>query len=217
LKRLRLDLALKVPFKAAMRAFPFLVLVGLAIAAGFVALAQGSRPPAPAPDRLLTRSSTPPEISRDLDRLPAQVRAMRTAIIEAARSGDLERMRSAIERNEMPPVFARGQRAPTVSEDLLRIVRERSGDGLGRQVMAEIITLFALGYARINIGDRQEMFVWPYLAALDPRLLDAEQEVELYRFARPDQLKEWREKGRYLGPRLGIGPDGTWHYFVTGE
>jgi hypothetical protein len=126
-------------------------------------------------------------------------------------------MRSAIERNEMPPVFARGQKAPTVSDDLLRILRERSADGAGRQQLAEIISMLALGYARINAGNAQEMFVWPYLAALDPKALTPEQEVDAYRLVRPQDLKDWRDRGRWLGPRLGIGPDGTWHYYVTGE
>jgi hypothetical protein len=194
-------------------------IVCLAVAAGVaaVAIAQQPRAPAPPPDRLLARSATPPEVSRDLERLSPPVRAMRTALLEAARSGDIERMRSAIERNEMPPVFARGQKAPTVSEDLLKILRERSGDGLGREAMAQAITMLALGYARINAGSAQEMYVWPYLAALDPAKLDPEQEVDAYRIVRPADLAGWRAKGRWLGPRLGIGPDGTWHYWVTGE
>jgi hypothetical protein len=193
------------------------VAIALALAAAAVAVAQQQRPAAPPPDRLLARSATPPDISRDLERLPQQVRAMRALILDQARTGELERMRSAIERNEMPPVFARGQKAPTVSDDLLRILRERSADGAGRQQLAEIISMLALGYARINAGNAQEMFVWPYLAALDPKALTAEQEVDAYRLVRPQDLKDWREKGRWLGPRLGIGPDGTWHYLVAGE
>jgi hypothetical protein len=163
----------------------------------------------------------PPEVSRDLDALPPQVRRMRGMILDAARSGDSEALRKPIEWNEVPPSFGKGVQAggrgPAMAAELIRLFRERSGDGDGRETMGQLLNLLAVGYARVAPGSRQEMFVWPYFAALDPRLLSPEQEVDAYRVLHAAAVREWREKGRYPGWRLGIGPDGTWHYFSGAE
>jgi hypothetical protein len=162
-----------------------------------------------------------PEISRDLDALPEQVRRMRALILDAVRSGDSEALRRPIEWNEVPPSFGkgapRGARSPAMASELIRLFRERSGDGAGRETMGQILNLLAVGYARTNPGTRQEMFLWPYFAALDPRLLSPEQEVDAFRVLHAEALREWREKGRYPGWRLGIGPDGTWHFFTGAD
>jgi hypothetical protein len=163
----------------------------------------------------------PPEVSRDLDALPAEVRRMRGLILEAVRGGDAEALRKPIEWNEVPPSFGKGAQAPgrgpAMATELIRVFRERSGDGKGRETMGQILNLLAVGYARVGVGTRREMFVWPYFAALDPRLLTPEQEVDAYRILNAAAVSEWREKGRYPGWRLGIGPDGTWHYFLGAE
>jgi hypothetical protein len=162
-----------------------------------------------------------PEVSRDVEALPEQVRRMRALILDAVRSGDAENLRRPIEWNEVPPSFgkgvARGARGPAMASELLRVFRERSGDGQGRETMGQIVNIIAVGYARTGIGTRQEIFVWPYFAALDPRLLTPEQEVDAHRVLHADAVREWREKGRYPGWRLGIGLDGTWHYFTGAE
>jgi hypothetical protein len=163
----------------------------------------------------------PPEISRDVEALPAEVRRMRGLILEAVRTGDSEALRKPIEWNEVPPSFGRGVqtrgRGPAMATELIRLFRERSGDGQGRETMGQILNLLAVGYARTNPGGRQEMYVWPYFAALDPRLLTPEQEVDAHRVLHAAAVREWREKGRYPGWRLGIGPDGTWHFFQGAE
>jgi hypothetical protein len=163
----------------------------------------------------------PPEISRDLDGLPQNVRRMRGLILEAVRSGDSAALRKPIEWNEVPPSFGKGApkgaKGPSMADELLKFFRERSGDGFGRETMGQLVNVLAVGHARINAGQPQEMFVWPYFAVLDPRLLTAEQEVDVYRVMGAAQLAEWREKGRFPYWRIGIGPDGTWHYFLGGE
>jgi hypothetical protein len=163
----------------------------------------------------------PPDVSRDLDALPPQVRRMRGMILDAVRTGDSGALRKPIEWNEVPPSFGKGVQAggrgPAMAGELIKLFRERSGDGEGRETMGQLLNVLAVGYARVNAGSRQEMFIWPYFAALDPRLLSAEQEVDAYRVLHASAVREWREKGRYPGWRLGIGPDGTWHYFSGAE
>jgi hypothetical protein len=164
-----------------------------------------------------TQPPKPPEISRDVEALPAEVRRMRALILDAARSGDAEALRRPIERNEVPPSFGReaqpSARGPATADDLIRLFRQRSGDGEGRETMGQIVNLLAVGYARIAAGPGRELFLWPYIAALDPRLLTPEQEVDAYRILHAGAVREWREKGRYPGWRLGVGQDGTWHFF----
>jgi hypothetical protein len=146
---------------------------------------------------------------------------MRGMILEALRGGDSEALRKPIEWNEVPPTFGKSgqprERGPAMATELIRLFRERSGDGAGRETMGQVVNLLAVGFARTNPGTRQEMFLWPYFAALDPRLLTPEQEVDAYRVLHAAAVREWREKGRYPGWRLGIGPDGTWHFFTGAE
>jgi hypothetical protein len=164
----------------------------------------------------------PPEISRDLETLPPPVRRMRSLLLEALRSGDMQSLKQPIETNEMPPSFTRNSarttaKAPTMANELIKLFAERSGDGQGRETMGQLTNAFAVGHARINAGTVQEMFVWPYFAVLDPRLLTPQQEVDVYRLHSAYALREWREKGRYPGWRIGIAPDGTWHYLHGAE
>jgi len=163
----------------------------------------------------------PPEISRDVESLPPNVRRMRGLILEAMRSGDSAQLRKPLEWNEVPPSFGRsaprGLGGPAMADALIDVFRRRSGDGQGRETMGQIVNMLAVGHARVQVGAPQEMFVWPYFAVLDPRLLTPEQEVDVHRVMGAAQLAEWREKGRYPFWRLGIGPDGTWHYFLSAE
>jgi hypothetical protein len=171
-----------------------------------------------------SRSSPPkpPEISRDVDALPANVRRMRSLILDAARSGDLQQLQKPIETNEVPPSFGKTGRdaktssqpsRPAMAAALIQQFAQMSGDSKGRETMGQIINILAVGQARINAGQPNEMFVWPYFAVLDPRLLTPQQEVDALRTMSAYSLQDWREKGRYPGWRIGIGPDGTWQYF----
>jgi hypothetical protein len=173
-------------------------------------------------------ASKTPVIIRDLNELPQQVRRMRLLIVEALRTGDTRALRTPIETNELPPSFentpigpgARPNSAsspprrtgPAMAEELIQIFRRRSGDGEGRETMGQLLNVFAVGAARVATGTAQETYLWPYLAALDPRILNPEQKVEAYRLLGHAAFAEWQEKGRYPGWRLSIGPDGTWHY-----
>jgi len=162
-----------------------------------------------------------PVVSRDVEGLPPAVRRMRAMILDAVRTGDSAALRKPIEWNEVPPSFGRDApregRGPAMADALIAGFRKRSGDGEGRETMGQIVNILAVGHARILAGTRQEMFVWPYFAVLDPRLLTPEQQVDVHRVMGAALLADWREKGRYPFWRLGIGPDGTWHYFLGAE
>lgn len=137
---------------------------------------------------------------------------MRERILDAARAGDLDKLRIPLERNETPPVLLRGGKG-----DLIELLRNKSFDKEGREAMARLVNALEAPYARINAGKPQEMFVWPAFAEMMWDSLKPEEWVALYRVVPAGVIKESLEKRKYLGDRIGIGPDGTWHYFLTGE
>lgn len=148
----------------------------------------------------------------DLSKLPEGVRKMREAILEAAESGDIEAMRPVLESNELMPNFSFGG-----SDDPIAYWKENSGDGQGREVLAAMVEILNMPYTVQGAGTDAEMYVWPYLYASDMSKLTPQEEVDLYRLMKPAEVKTMRELGAYIWYRLGIGPDGTWHYFVAGD
>lgn len=151
-------------------------------------------------------------ISADTGALPVQVQAMHEAILQAARSGDIDMLVPVLEMNELKPTVSFG-----ASEDPVTYWRRTSGDGEGRQVMAILAEILEMPYAHVNVGTDTEMYVWPYLAELSLEKLAPAQQVDLYRLVSPEDVKAMKEFGAYIHYRLGIGPDGTWHYFVAGD
>ncbi|MGL5733720.1 MAG: hypothetical protein ACRCYS_02545 [Beijerinckiaceae bacterium] len=172
-------------------------------------LAQPARtaPPAPA-------VATPggPKAQHDPSTLPHLVAAMRERILDAARTGDPEKLRIALERNETPPVLVRGGKG-----DLITLLKSKSSDAEGREVLARLVNLLEGPFARIEAGRRQEMYVWPAYAEMMWETLKPEDWVQLYRAVPAATVRESLERRKYLGDRLGLGPDGTWHYFLNGE
>lgn len=153
-----------------------------------------------------------PVIERDAAALPPRVAAMREAIMEAARSGDPEKLRLVLQRNEVPPILAKGH-----TGDPIAGLKARSGDGEGRETLAILLDILDAPYVHIDAGMPQDMYLWPWFAAYPPSRLDAEQLVEVYRVTPAREFKDSLARDKYLFYRLGIGPDGTWHYFFAGE
>ena len=137
---------------------------------------------------------------------------MRDAMLEAAYSGDLEQLRTVLESNELKPVFSYGK-----DTDPIAFWKRISGDGEGREVLAALTEVLEAGFVRLEPGTPRELYVWPYFHVLDPKALTPEQQVELLRMVSPKELEAMRQEGSYLHYRVGIGPDGTWHYFVRGD
>ena len=153
-----------------------------------------------------------PEVHADPALLPEPVAAMRDAILDAARSGDIERMRPVIELNELTPLFAHGR-----VEDPIRHWRDGSADGTGRDVLDVLIRILEAGYVRIDADTPGELYVWPAFAELPLDRLTAAQTAALHRLLTPGEAAAMAQAGRYIHYRLAIAPDGTWHYFLAGE
>lgn len=157
-------------------------------------------------------TQAPPVVLYDLSVLPQAVARMRARIIEAAATGDIEQMRAVLAMNEMPPILGFGAGA-----DPIEGWRMESGDPAGREILAIMIEILEAGFVRLNAGTAQEMYVWPYFHAVPFEALTPAQEVELYKIITPYDRRSMEAFGAYTFYRLGLGPDGTWHYFVAGD
>jgi len=156
--------------------------------------------------------SSPPQVLTDLSALPESVKIMRDRILEAARSGDIEALHPVLEMNELKPTVSFGG-----ASDPVAYWKQTSGDGHGREIMAIMSEILEMPFTRTDAGTSNEMYVWPYLAVLPPGKLTPAQQVDLYRLMSPEEAKTMKEAGDYIHYRLGIGRDGTWHYFVAGD
>lgn len=151
-------------------------------------------------------------IETDISKLPERVRAMYRSILETARAGDVEEMLPVLESNELMPEVSFGG-----ADDPIKYWKESSGDKHGREILAVLVEILSMPYVHVSKGTDNEMFVWPYLAQAELEKLTPAQEVDLYRLVKPTEAKAMREFGGYIWYRLGIGPDGTWHFFVAGD
>jgi hypothetical protein len=164
-------------------------------------------PPAPAIERISEPSS-------DLTALPARVAAMRDKILEAVAAGDIEALRPAIEWNEMPPIFSRGTK-PAGFARAIDVLKRRSFDGEGREILAILGAVFAQPYVRTTRGPA-ETYVWPAFAVRQAPDPSPEERLAMYRCVRFENIALHNDIGLPLIERAGIGADGTWHYFWSG-
>ncbi len=179
-----------------------------------VALAQKSETPAEKTETPAASAPAPkPDVFYDPGLLPEPVRAMRDKILEAALSGDLDKLKVVIQTNEMPPAFSFGED----KGDPIAAMKEQSNDGEGREVMAILAEVLEAGYVHVDKGTPQEMYLWPYFAQYPINDLTPSQTIELFKIVTSYEYNEMKEFGAYNFYRVGIGPDGTWHFFVAGD
>ncbi len=158
----------------------------------------------------LTPSSAAPEIITDLSRLPAPVARTRDRILAAARSGDLQQL--AALTNEMMPIFSF-----TDEKDPIAFWKANYPDSDGIEVLSILTMILEAGFVRVDQSTPQDMYVWPYFVRMSLKSLTPQQKVELFRIVTGADYKDMMAFGVYAFYRLGIGPDGTWHFFVTGD
>lgn len=156
--------------------------------------------------------TTPIEVHKGLDGLPPPVVKMRQTLLDAAYSGDLERLKAAVQASTTPPLFS-------VNEigDPIAYLKGQSGDGQGLEIMAILTDILESSWVRLNPGTPQEMYVWPAFAALPLDKLAPGQTVELYKIVTSSDLEEMKSVGHYTFYTVGIGPDGAWHWFKPAD
>ena len=154
-----------------------------------------------------------PTIMRDLNKLPFPVRRMRELILEAAKSGDIEKLRPLIGYGADVTMLSLGG----IEEDPLDFLKSLSGDNQGHEILAILTEVLEAGYVRMDEGSEEELFVWPYFFAWPLDKLDAAQKVELYRLVTYGDYEDMESFGAYIFYRLGITPRGRWRFFVAGD
>lgn len=180
----------------------------------------------PDPDPLIKKPETqqppanaeadepPPEVIYDITKAPEPVRRLREQMIEAAASGEIERLRAL-----MNPGPNQTQILMETSEDTdpVAALKQLSGDDEGVEILAILIDILSTGFVRVDVGTPNETYVWPYFAEKPPAMLTPPEKVELLRIVTAGDFAEMEELGNYNFFRLGITPDGKWKFFTAGD
>ncbi len=153
-----------------------------------------------------------PEIITDLNRLPAPVARMRERILAAARSGDLDKVAEVMKSNTDLTVFSLAD-----EKDPVAFWKSTYPDSEGVEALSILITILETGFVLAEAGTPQEIYLWPYFARMPLKSLSPQQKVELFRIVTGSDYKDMVEFGAYAFYRVGIGPDGAWHFFVAGD
>jgi len=153
-----------------------------------------------------------PQVLYSTNYLPKPVARMHSQLKEAAVNGDFGRIRMILESNEMPPTLSFGD-----IDDPIDFIKESSGDGEGFEILAILADILDAGFLHVDVGTPQEMYVWPYFARYPLEGLRPDQKVEMFRIVTAGDFAEMQEFGAWSFYRLGIGPDGTLHFFVAGD
>jgi hypothetical protein len=204
-------------------AIPVLVvtLVGGAASAQNRVRTETIKPPAAAqvpekskPDGHVVAPASPggAEIMTDLARLPAPVARTRERILAAARSGDLQKLLGVMQAGNSMPIFSF-----TEDKNPIAFWKSTYPDSDGVEILSILTTILDTGFVHVDAGTPQEIYLWPYHARLPLKSLTPEQKVELFRIVTGADYKDMVEFGAYSFYRLGISPDGSWHFFVAGD
>jgi len=153
-----------------------------------------------------------PDIVTDLSQLPAPVARTRERILAAAQSGDLQKLLTIMQMNETMPIFSFSD-----EKDPVAFWKNSYPDSEGIEVLSILVTLLQTGYVHVDKGTPQEMYLWPYFTRMPVKNLTPEQKVELFRIITGNDYKDMLDFGAYIFYRVGIGPDGTWRFFVAGN
>jgi hypothetical protein len=157
-------------------------------------------------------STAAPEIIADLSRLPPPVADMRARILAAARSGELSRLVAVMQSSRTLPIFSQN-----TGQDPITYWRTNYPDSDGVEILAMLIDVLDTPFVRVDEGTPEEMYVWPYFARVPLTTLTAPQKVELFKIVTGSDFKEMLDAGAYNFFRVGIGRDGSWRFFVTGN
>ncbi len=152
------------------------------------------------------------KVFRGLRQLPKPVRVTVRTLHAAAAAGDMEAMREVLDMNELMPLVS--DTGIPHAGDVIAYWRRLSADGSGLDVLAQIVAVLRTGYVVQKSRAGSALYLWPYFAALPLKSLTPAQKVELFRLAPGGEAARMLQTGTYTGYRLGIGKDGTWHFFV---
>ncbi|MGS1096023.1 hypothetical protein ACVCNR_15715 [Aquamicrobium terrae] len=154
-----------------------------------------------------------PEIIYDLDKLPEPVRRMHGLILEASKSGDINRLKPLVGASDSGTQLSLTE----IDGDPIEFLKGLSGDTEGQEILAIMEEVLSAGFVHLDAGTPQELYVWPYFFAVPLDKLDARQRVELFKIVTAGDYEDMQQFGAYIFYRLGITPEGRWAFFVAGD
>jgi hypothetical protein len=166
-----------------------------------------------APGQATTPDETAiPTVEYDFSKLPAPVKRLREQIMEAASTGDPEKLRPIIDANGEPPQLSYND-----IKDPIDFIKSLSGDPEGREILAILIEVLEAGYVHADIGTPDEVYLWPYFARYPVDKLSPRQLVELFKLVYAGDYEDMKAYGSYSYYRVGIAPNGQWKFFIAGD
>ena len=150
------------------------------------------------------------EIIADLSLLPPAVARTRDRILAAARSGNLQGLAAIVQADET--TFSRSD-----ERDPAAFWRANYPDSEGLEALSILTTILETPFVHADRGTQQEVYLWPYFARVPLKTLSREQNVALFKIVTGGDYKDMLAFGTYAFFRVGISPDGTWQFFVTGR
>jgi len=151
-----------------------------------------------------------PEIIADLSLLPPAVARTRDRILAAARSGNLQGLAGIVQADETTFSWSDEQN-PTA------FWRVNYPDSEGLEALSILTTILEAPFVHVDRGTQQEVYLWPFFARAPLKTLSDEQKVALLKIVTGGDYKDMFAFGTYAFFRVGISPDGTWQFFVTGR
>ena len=155
--------------------------------------------------------AAPVEVLSDISKIPAPVARMRELIVEAAASGDIERLRPLLGKGPTQTQVGDGQ------EDPIETIKALSGDGEGLEILAIMLDLLSTGFVNVDKGTPDELYIWPYFAEKPLASLTPPEKVDLLRLVTAGDYAGMEEFGSYNFYRIGITPDGQWKFLQGGD
>jgi hypothetical protein len=162
-----------------------------------------------------TTAQTAPATVIPNETLPANVAAVRQALLDAARSGRIDDLLLSLEPQQRGATFSgiEGTRA-------IKDWKALSSDGEGRSVLAEMANILMLEPAIVHAGadtENNRLFVWPYLAERKLDALTPGDRVDLLRLVPQADGDAMQSAKVWSWWRLVIGADGILHLFKKGN
>jgi hypothetical protein len=149
----------------------------------------------------------------DLLLLPEPVRRSRELLLEAAKTGDIEKLR---------PLLGVGADATQLSVtdiegDPIEYLKGQAGDAEGLEILAIMLDLLEAKFVHSDIGTTEELYVWPYFVERQLDKLTPPERVDLFRIVTAGDYEDMKTFGAYNFYRIGISPEGRFVFFVSGD
>ena len=149
----------------------------------------------------------------DLLLLPEPVRRSRELLLEAAKTGEIEKLR---------PLLGVGAEATQLSVtdiegDPIEYLKGQAGDADGQEILAIMLDLLEAKFVHTDIGTTEELYVWPYFVERQLDKLSPPERVDLFRIVTAGDYEDMKTFGAYNFYRIGISPEGRFVFFVSGD